>query len=442
MAASRPFRDRTQAGRALAARLGTLDLPDPVVLALPRGGVPVGYEVARALRAPLDLIGAHKIGAPGNPELAIGAVAEGGVRVLSPELVRELLLSPEELTHAVEAAAAQLDEAMELHRRTAPAIPLEGRTAILVDDGLATGATAHAAITAIRARRPRRVILAVPVASIDALDALRDEVDELMCVEAPRWFGSVGSWYERFDQVSDAEVDALLTRAAGREPAPAPAGAGAAPPQAPVALHAGIPVAPGTAIAGDLAVPAGARGLVVLAHGSGGSRHSPRNRHVAALLEARGLATLLLDLLTADEELDRRNVFDVPLLARRLLAAVAWARREPAVAELPVACFGAGTGAAAALWAAAEEPRVRTVVSRSGRPDLAAERLSAVAVPVLLIVGGRDPVVLDLNREAMERLPGACELAVISEATHLFEEPGALDEVARLAGDWILRHLA
>jgi len=195
-------------------------------------------------------------------------------------------------------------------------------------------------------------------------------------------------------------------------------------------------------IGGDLVVPDPAHGLVMFAHGSGSSRHSPRNRQVARALNERRLATLLLDLLTVDEELDRANVFDIALLAERLVAATRWAQHEPAVASLPVGYFGASTGAGAALCAAAElGDEVGAVVSRGGRPDLAAGRLAEVRAPVLLIVGGDDEIVLELNREAQRLLRAPSELAVVPGATHLFEEPGALEQVSRLAGDWFEQHL-
>lgn len=195
---------------------------------------------------------------------------------------------------------------------------------------------------------------------------------------------------------------------------------------------------------GDLAQPDGAAGIVVFAHGTGSGRFSPRNRLVAEQLNRRGMATLLLDLLTSEEErvdaMTHELRFDVGLLAGRLLAAAAYARDE---AALPVGYFGASTGAAAALLAAAERPeQVRAIVSRGGRPDLAGERLSDVRAPTLLICGGNDPVVIDLNRQAKTRLASArAELAIVAGATHLFEEPGALDEVARLAGDWFASYL-
>jgi dienelactone hydrolase len=198
-------------------------------------------------------------------------------------------------------------------------------------------------------------------------------------------------------------------------------------------------------LAGDLAVPDAATGAVVFAHGSGSSRHSPRNRYVAGVLNEAGLATLLIDLLTAEEEqLDIRTRelrFDISLLADRLLGATDWLAAEAATRGLPLGYFGASTGAAAALVAAAARPRLRAVVSRGGRPDLAGAALQDVRAPTLLIVGGADRVVLDLNRDAMTALQTQVELEVIPGATHLFEEPGALEQVAALARDWFARHL-
>ena len=193
---------------------------------------------------------------------------------------------------------------------------------------------------------------------------------------------------------------------------------------------------------GDLATPAPAGGAVIFAHGSGSSRLSPRNIQVARTLNQAGLATLLFDLLTPAEAADRENVFDISLLATRLAAATDWLREQPAVGGLPIGYFGASTGAAAALWAAAQpRARVDAIVSRGGRPDLAADWLEAVTAPTLLIVGEDDRVVLDLNRRAQQALRCASELAVIPGASHLFEEPGALETVADLARDWFRRHL-
>ena len=209
-----------------------------------------------------------------------------------------------------------------------------------------------------------------------------------------------------------------------------------------------IVVAAGSAkIQGDLAIPAEARGMVLFAHGSGSSRHSPRNRHVAGILQKAGFGTLLLDLLTEREEVIEdaggQLRFDVALLAERLLAAADWLAAEPSTGSLPLGVFGASTGAAAAVIAAADRPRrVCAVVSRGGRPDLAADALPRVQAPTLLIVGGEDRVVIDLNEDAAAQMRAEHHIAIVPGATHLFEEPGALDEVAELALSWFVRYLA
>jgi dienelactone hydrolase len=199
---------------------------------------------------------------------------------------------------------------------------------------------------------------------------------------------------------------------------------------------------------GNLTLPPGARGVVLFAHGSGSSRHSPRNRYVARALQAAGLATLLIDLLTGDEEAEdaytRHLRFDINLLANRLIGATDWLTANPATRHLAVGYFGASTGAGAALVAAAELPNVvGAVVSRGGRPDLAGPALHRVWAPTLLIVGGNDDVVIRLNRQALDQIAAReKQLVIVPGATHLFEEPGALEEVARLASDWLLRYLS
>lgn len=192
---------------------------------------------------------------------------------------------------------------------------------------------------------------------------------------------------------------------------------------------------------GRLALPETAHGLVLFAHGSGSSRLSPRNQFVAGMLHESWLGTLLFDLLTERESYDRVNVFDIGLLAERLAAAIRFVAGRDRTASLPLGLFGASTGAAAALVAAAHEPRVKAVVSRGGRPDMAGGALSRVAAPTLLIVGGHDEEVLALNRLAYEQITAEKQLAVVPGATHLFEEPGTLEEAARLAAEWFARHL-
>ena len=213
------------------------------------------------------------------------------------------------------------------------------------------------------------------------------------------------------------------------------------------AVHQTVLIPTGNvALEADVVVPAPARGVVLFAHGSGSSRHSPRNRYVAAALQSAGLATVLADLLTPEEEqVDARTGhlrFDIRLLAARVTALVDWLAAHETTAGLNVGLFGASTGAAAALVTAAARPStVAAVVSRGGRPDLAGESLRLVHQPTLLIVGERDPLVIELNRAAMKKLSGEKHLLIIPRATHLFEEPGALEQVAAQARDWFIRHL-
>lgn len=217
---------------------------------------------------------------------------------------------------------------------------------------------------------------------------------------------------------------------------PAGAGAGAAA----SGVEVRIPIGPG--LVGDLVTPRDAIGVTLFAHGSGSSRRSPRNRFVAGELNRRGIATLLFDLLAPDEEALRANVFDVELLGSRLVGTTHWLLAQPRVAGLAPCFFGASTGAAAALAAAAQlGPAVRAVVSRGGRPDLAGAELPHVESPTLLIVGGDDLAVLELNRRALAELRCERELAIVRGATHLFEEPGTLERAAQLAGDWLAEHL-
>ncbi|MFE3552953.1 phosphoribosyltransferase family protein [Streptomyces kronopolitis] len=427
------FTDRADAGRRLAEALRHLEGDDPVVLGLPRGGVPVAFQVARALQAPLDVIVVRKLGVPSQRELAFGAIGEGGVRVISDDIVRRGRLDASDLASVEHAEAAELARQAERFRAGRQRLPLEGRTAIVVDDGVATGATAAAACEVVRAQGAARVVLAVPVAPPDAAERLRAALDEFVCLSTPFGFSAVGEWYRDFSQTPDDEVVSLLARAAdGPGAADGPRTGGDVAEE--VAIEAS-----GVLLTGDLTVPAGAGAVVMFAHGSGSSRHSPRNRLVATALQEAGLGTLLFDLLTPAEEGDRAKVFDVETLAGRLTGATGRLRDRTG---LPIGYFGASTGAAAALRAAADPGAdIGAVVSRGGRPDLAGPGLSGVRAPTLLIVGGDDTMVIDLNRAAQAALRCENRLEIVPGATHLFEEPGALQEVSELARDWFLRHL-
>jgi putative phosphoribosyl transferase len=420
----RRFRDRREAGRLLARELIDAEALEPeardaVVVGLARGGVDVADEVAAALRAPLDALAVRKVGHPWQPEYGIGAVAPGGVRYIRAHDGLSEAEVEEATRRAMEAADA-LDA--RLHERTTP-VRIAGTKCILVDDGIATGGTMVAAVRWARAQGAARVIVAVPAGAAETVLSLEHEpdVDALVCLVVPRDFGAVGFWYDDFAQVSDDDVSELLEAAIDRE-----------------LSRREDEITIGEArLPADLAVPPQPLGWVIFAHGSGSSRLSPRNLAVAHALNRARIATLLFDLLTSEEELDRRNVFDVELLARRLVAATRWLRSKREASRLPIGYFGASTGAAAAALAAAELPdEISAVVSRGGRPDLAAQRLDAVRAPTLLIVGSADPVVLELNEDAAKRLRCENELAVVPGATHLFEEPGALEDVASRAAAW------
>jgi predicted phosphoribosyltransferase/dienelactone hydrolase len=430
------FASRADAGRLLASRLGELRAESPVVLALPRGGVPVAAEVARALDAPLDVLIVRKLGVPQHPELGMGAVGEGGTRVLNRGVVAAAGVTPRELAMVEAAEQREVERRAMRYRGDRPMISIRGRTVIVVDDGLATGGTARAAVETARRLGAARVVLAVPVAAPDTVRSLAAVTDGVVVLYAPPSLRSIGEWYDDFRQTSDEEVVALL---AATPAGPARQEAHALRPvhEARVAIDV-----PGATLPGDLSLPADALGLVVFAHGSGSSRLSPRNVAVARKLADAGLGTLLFDLLTAPEASDRRNVFDIPFLAGRLTATTDWVRSSPGWGQLPVGYFGASTGAGAALWAAADPGSdVAAVVSRGGRPDLAGPRLGAVRAPTLLIVGSNDPQVRDLNREAARSLTCEHRIEIVPGASHLFEEPGTLEIAADLATDWLTRHL-
>ncbi|WP_283139878.1 phosphoribosyltransferase family protein [Rhizohabitans arisaemae] len=426
------FANRQDAGAQLAERLrsqaGAANL---VVVGLPRGGVPVAFEVARTLGAPLDVILVRKLGVPYQPELGFGAIGEGGVRVLNQDIVRLAGVTQQQMAAVEDRERPELQRRARRFRGDRPPLDLAGRTVIVVDDGIATGGTARAACQVARSRGAARVVLAVPVGPPSTAATMADVADEVVCLQTPPFFHAIGAWYRDFAQTGDAEVVDLLRRAAAfahknetghhlRE----------------VEVDVG-----GVQLPGQLALPEDATGIVVFVHGSGSGRHSPRNRHVAGRLNRAGLATLLFDLLTPEEELDRRNVFDIGLLSRRTVEATGWLNRVPETAGLPLGYFGASTGAAAALCAAADlGDDIAAVVSRGGRPDLAEPRLDAVRAPTLLIVGGRDELVLELNRAARKHLRCESGLEIVPGATHLFAEPGALEQVAALARDWFAGH--
>ncbi|HEY9040155.1 MAG TPA: erythromycin esterase family protein [Roseovarius sp.] len=432
------FSDRAEAGAELADRLLEMGLDRPIIYALPRGGVPVAAQVARRLNAPLDLILVRKIGAPGNPEVALGAIVEGpnAQMIINEDVKRQSGADDAYIERARARQMAELDRRRTQYLGDRPRLDAAGRTVVVVDDGLATGATLKAALAALKRSGAARVVVALPVAPQHALPDLAARADDIVCLHPATHFRGVGGFYRDFHQLSDEETIALLQeRWTAQQPGTSPRQTGA-----PLTRRVEIPP---LGLVGDLAVPKDPRGIVLFAHGSGSSRQSPRNTFVASELNAKGFATLLFDLLTPGEGQDRRNVFDIPLLAERVVEASMWVASEPDIADLPLGLFGASTGAGAALVAAAElTGRVAAVVSRGGRPDLAAEDLPDVSAPTLLIVGSLDHDVIALNKQALAALTCKKELKIVPGAGHLFEEPGTLDAAIAHAADWFEKHLA
>lgn len=299
---------------------------------------------------------------------------------------------------------------------------ISGRTVVLVDDGTAGTGEAMAALRRARAGEAAHLVFATPVCAVDVADQLAASADAVLCGRTPVRVEPVAQWYEDFSPLSDEEVQDVLSSWPSSE--------------------VRVPIGAATLDA-TVDGPMNPRGVVLFAHGTGSSRHSPRNRMVAERLNAAGYVTVLLDLLTPDEaaadELTAQWRFDVDMLAGRLVAVIDWLVPR----GLPLGLFGASTGAAAALVAAAERPKhVEAVVSRGGRPDLAGSALKRVSAPTLLIVGGADDIVIALNETASQVLADHAEMVIVPGASHLFTEPGALERVAELAAGWFDSHLS
>lgn len=429
---SLPFADRSEAGRRLAERVRPHAVNDPIVLALPRGGVPVGAELAGRLTADFDVLVIRKIGLPGHPETGVGAISEDG-HVLYDDLALARMRVPRQaLSDTVASERGELDRRRRVYRGERPSPRIAGRDCVVVDDGVATGGTARAALRMVRQAGPARLVLAVPVAAPEALEALREEADALVVLTAPDNFRAVGEWYRDFDQLSDGHVISILSE---RE-----------------RLHRGPDVARAVRIRagqvyldGDLTMPTALRGVVVMAFGQG--QGDPRWRATASALQRAGYATLLLDLLTEEEqgpdgggdggELDTR------VLGERLSAAVTWLRRATDAASEPLGVMGSGAAAPAALVTAAERPQdVASVVVHGGRVDHAEPSLAAVRAPTLVLLESGDSFVRELGEWTRGRLGGPSELRVVSGAEQLLRGDLGWRQVAVETLDWFDRHLS
>ncbi|HEU4929833.1 MAG TPA: phosphoribosyltransferase family protein [Candidatus Krumholzibacteria bacterium] len=420
------FRNREEAARYLAERLRPYRRQNPLILAIPRGAAVMGRALADALGGELDVALVRKLRAPHQPELAIGSIDELGHFYLTA-YARGMRLTD---TYLEDEKRYQLDVLKRRRQRYSMGrmpIDVRDRVVIVVDDGIATGSTMIAALKAVRQGHPAKLIAAAAVAPIESVERVRPFADDVVCLMTPADFSAVGQFFEDFHEVTDDDVIALLKGDLVTGVTPDP----------PVSI-----TVDGTTLHGDLAIPENAKGIAIFAHGSGSSRLSTRNRHVAEVLRRHGVGTLLFDLLTPEEDRVYENRFDIELLGRRLAAVTEWMAKQPQAKELPIGYFGASTGAAAALVAAAKiGSHIACIVSRGGRPDLALHVAARISAPTLLIVGGRDEIVVDLNRRAYDALPGIKELSIVPGASHLFEEPGTLDDAALRAADWFCRYL-
>jgi putative phosphoribosyl transferase len=443
------FDDRPAAGEVVAGLLARwANRSDVVVLGLARGGVPVAAPIARALGSPLEVMVARKLGVPGIEEVAFAAIAEGRRRP-----VRDAVASFVGVPRTVERmvlARERAELARRLHRYRAgrPLPEVRGKTCIVVDDGVSSGATLRAAAASLRSRRPARLIAAVPVASSGGVGSIAGWFDEVIAEATPEAFGTVSDWYARFEPVSDEDVLRLLAGERLAPTAQVTAEAVAGPTASDLSTERPVSVAlRGEAgpLAGDLGLPIDhPSGLVIVVHGGGSSRRSYRNRYLAGRLRLAGWATLRIDLLTEPEQAADGETgchrFEIDLLARRLDQVVGWALGEAVPGCHRLVLFGASTGAAAALEAAALGPRrVAAVVARGGRIDLAPRR-ALVRCPCLLVVGRNDREVAAMNRDLGRKLSRA-KRVTIRGAGHVFEEPGTLGRAGEAVVRWLRSEL-
>jgi putative phosphoribosyl transferase len=457
------FRDRAAAGRALARLLGAYrGQPGVVVIGLARAGVPVAREVADHLRAPIGVVVAHKIGVPGIEEVALGAIAEGGHRVIADSIAWYVGVPPRIVDRLVDRERMELERRAATYRAGLPSLDLRGRTVIIVDDGMATGATMRAAIRSVRDRRPARIVVAVPVAAQTSAEEVRAEVDELVVVMTPPRFNTISASYAEYSPVSDDDVFALTGETARRvslQVRDMSHQLGAALTRAdaherPVERTIGVPAFDAT-VAGELGVPRvrsatrwerarGVRGLVILGSGSGASRNSYIERYLAGRLRLSGYATLRVDLFTREEQhpdgLDDLRHAHVQRAAARLAGVCEWAEREGVAGAHRTILAGAGTGAAAVLLTAANRPgRTFAVAVRGALVGLARAAVPKITAPTLFIVGANEQPARPGYTDVFDRLQGTAVLVRVPRAGNSFEEPGALGSVAEHTVGWLDR---
>lgn len=414
----RRYRDREDAGRQLAAALAERGYENAVVLGIPRGGLPVAAEVARALHGQLGVVVARKLPAPAQPELAIGAVTADGSAWINTQLARDAGADDRylerERAHQV-AEAKHREELFDGHRRP----PVEGRVVIIVDDGLATGATARTAARSMRASGAEKVVLAIPVAPPESVHEIAAEVDEVVCPRVEMDFWAIGQFYDEFQQVPDEEVKAILDRFGSD-----------------VETREARVRRDGIELAVRLRLPGGKPPHVTFVHGLGSSKDSPRNVVIGERLVDEGIAALLFDLSGHGESGGRPGSIDQ--YVDDLVAIESWSGSQTELRGGPHAVAGSSLGAVVALQGVLQgRVTADALVLRSA--PISAEEYGGLTVPALLLVGSHDPLVADA-REAARRCP-AIDLRVVQGAGHLFEEEGTLEEATAITVEWLARTL-
>lgn len=424
------FSDRAEAGRLLAGRLCEHVDAGVVVLGVARGGVPVASEVARLLEAPADVVVTSRLGIPRRPEVAMGAVAEGGVRVVDEQIIDAALVSPHDLDVVERHERLHLVERVEQLRAVRAPLMLGGRTALVIDDGIVTGVSARAAARVARARGAERVVVAVPIASHRGLNAVLTEVDEVVTLQTRKELLGVGQAYLDFDPVDDVHEwmsHRSPAHAGPRRDEPDAATTAALAPKDIV-----VPVG-SSHLYGRLTAPASTSHLVIMGHDSCRERFCARSRFVGGRLLSAGFATLLLDLLTRDEERYGERFLAIDRLAERLCEV----RRRVAEPFDRVSYLGHGVAGALVLEAAAREPgSIHAVACLAGRPELT-PRLGATRSPVLFLVGQRDHAGLHRAQVAAARLKGTGAVVIVPGAGQSFREPGTLRQASEHLCHWL-----
>lgn len=419
------FQNREEAGRLLGEKLLSYKNQHPVILAVPRGGVPVAFEVAKLLNCPLDLIMVKKIGAPKQPELAVGAVSEDSIPIYNKSLVRALSLKHSYLDQVAKKKIKEVHEQLKEFRGTKIPENIKNRTVILIDDGIATGATLMAAIQFIRQKEPLKIVVASPVGSKENLQRIKKLADDVICLKTPDPFMSVGLWYENFNQVSNEEVIRLLgdSRFLAEE------------------SNSEIVIQDAhTELHGELHLCDHGKDLIVLTSGSELYQHNPRCQTFKEEFLKSGFNVLLLNLYSEKEIQNTTSPVSLATLSRRLILGTEAAITKIKSSPVSVGYFAMGVGAGAALAASAQSARkISAIVSFRGRPDMAEEYWRRIETPVLFIAGENDTSIVSIHNYEKEKLRHAKSIAI--PHTTYFEEFEPLSEAVEYSLDWFTRFL-